>query len=91
MKSQKISIGVIGVGHLGQHHAKHYSNMNHIHLLGVHDTDSVRGKKIANTYNTKYFTPPLPSREVLTLLKQVQDTKNYLYNSFLIFSLWSLS
>ena len=30
-------------------------------------------------YNTKYFTPPLPSREVLTLLKQVQDTKNYWY------------
>ena len=56
MKSQKISIGVIGVGHLGQHHVKHYSNMDHIHLLGVYDTDSVRGKKIANTYNTKYFT-----------------------------------
>ena len=56
MKSQKISIGVIGVGHLGQHHVKHYSNMDHIHLLGVYDTDSIRGKKIANIYNTKYFT-----------------------------------
>ena len=55
MSSQKISIGVIGVGHLGQHHVKHYSNMNDINLLGVHDSDSVRGKKIANTYNTKYF------------------------------------
>ena len=55
MSSQKISIGVIGVGHLGQHHVKHYSNMNDIILLGVHDSDFVRGKKIANTYNTKYF------------------------------------
>ena len=55
MSSQKISIGVIGVGHLGQHHVKHYSNMNDINLLGVHDSDPVRGKKIANTYNTKYF------------------------------------
>ena len=55
MKSQKISIGVIGVGHLGQHHVKHYSNMNNINLLGVHDTDSVRGKKIATIYDTKYF------------------------------------
>jgi len=55
MSSQKISIGVIGVGHLGQHHVKHYSNINDINLLGVHDSDPVRGKKIANTYNTKYF------------------------------------
>mgnify|MGYP001390159946 FL=1 len=55
MKSQKISIGVIGVGHLGQHHVKHYSNMNNINLLGVYDTDSVRGKKIATIYDTKYF------------------------------------
>ena len=55
MKSQKISIGVIGVGHLGQHHVKHYSNMNNINLLGVYDSDFVRGKKIAKTYNTKYF------------------------------------
>ncbi len=55
MKSQKISIGVIGVGHLGQHHVKHYSNMKNINLLGVYDIDSVRGKKIATTYNTKYF------------------------------------
>jgi len=29
-------------------------------------------------YNTKYFSPPLPSREVLTILKQVQD-KKYFY------------
>jgi len=29
--------------------------MNDINLLGVHDSDPVRGKKIANTYNTKYF------------------------------------
>ena len=55
MNSQKISIGVIGVGHLGQHHVKHYSNMDNINLLGVYDSDIVRGKKIANSYNTKYF------------------------------------
>ena len=31
-------------------------------------------------YNTKYFSPPLPSREVLTILKQVED-KKYFYRS----------
>ena len=55
MNSQKISIGVIGVGHLGQHHVKHYNNMKNINLLGVHDIDFVQGKKIATTYNIKYF------------------------------------
>ena len=55
MNSHKISIGVIGVGHLGQHHVKHYSNMDNVNLLGVYDTDSVRAKKIAAAYNTKYF------------------------------------
>ena len=29
-------------------------------------------------YNTKYFSPPLPSREVLTIFKQVED-KKYFY------------
>ena len=28
-------------------------------------------------YNLKYFKPPLPSKEVQTLLKQVEDRKNY--------------
>ena len=55
MNSHKISIGVIGVGHLGQHHVKHYSNMDNVNLLGVYDTDSVRAKKIATEHNTKYF------------------------------------
>ena len=55
MNSQKISIGVIGIGHLGQHHVKHYSNMDNINLLGVYDIDPVRAKKIATTYGTKYF------------------------------------
>jgi len=29
-------------------------------------------------YNTKYFNPPLPSREVLTIFKQIED-KKYFY------------
>ena len=29
--------------------------MNNVNLLGVYDTDSVRGKKIATIYDTKYF------------------------------------
>ena len=28
MKNNLVKVGVIGVGHLGQHHAKHYKNLS---------------------------------------------------------------
>ena len=48
MKTEKIKIGIIGVGHLGQHHVKHYHLLSDANLVGVYDTDSKRGKEIAN-------------------------------------------
>jgi len=42
-----IRIGVIGVGHLGQHHAKHYTKIASAELVGVYDTDSKQCDKIA--------------------------------------------
>ena len=39
MLRNPINIGVIGVGHLGQHHAKHYSKIPGINLVGVYDID----------------------------------------------------
>ena len=58
MVSEKIKAGVIGVGHLGQHHAKHYHLRNDVTLAGVYDTDSNRAKEIARQYNTKFFDTP---------------------------------
>ena len=77
MKSQKISIGVIGVGHLGQHHVKHYSNMDNINLLGVYDSDPVRGKKIATTYNTKYFKEANELMEKCNAISIVTPTESH--------------
>lgn len=51
-----IPIGVIGVGHLGQHHAKHFSKLRHGFLVGVYDLDLARAETIANTYKTRAFT-----------------------------------
>ncbi|NQV36719.1 MAG: Gfo/Idh/MocA family oxidoreductase [Candidatus Marinimicrobia bacterium] len=48
-------IGVIGVGHLGQHHAKHYAKMKDITFSGVFDTDVDRAQLIANKTNTIVF------------------------------------
>ena len=58
MKSDKIKIGVVGVGHLGQHHAKHYNLLKNTDLVGVYDTDPDRGKDIASQYNTKLYGKP---------------------------------
>lgn len=51
----KPRVGVIGVGHLGQHHAKHFSQISSADFVGVYDADSQRGKEIADKYHTNLF------------------------------------
>ena len=46
--------GVIGVGSMGQHHARIYSEISN--LVGVVDFDSVQGEIIAKKFNTSYFS-----------------------------------
>ena len=52
MLRKPINFGVIGVGHLGEHHAKHYSNIPDINLVGVYDIDFKRCAYIAKKYKT---------------------------------------
>ena len=40
--NKKLRIGVIGVGHLGTHHAKILSQTTSIELVGIFDVDSDR-------------------------------------------------
>ena len=47
--------GVVGVGHLGRHHARHYANLPGVKLVGVVDTDASQGRKIAHELGTQYF------------------------------------
>ncbi len=51
----KIKVGVIGVGHLGQHHVKHFASLPGVELIGIFDIDPARGKQIAQKYKTKSF------------------------------------
>ena len=51
----KIKVGVIGVGHLGKHHARVYSQIPEAQLLGVYDADSERAQKVAEEFHTRYF------------------------------------
>ncbi len=51
-----IKIAVIGVGHLGQHHARIYSEMSDVELVAVVDIDEERSRRIAQEYKTSAYT-----------------------------------
>jgi len=49
----KIRVGVVGVGRLGQHHTRIYAELPNTDLVGVVDIDRSRAIKIAKTYATQ--------------------------------------
>jgi len=49
-----INVGVVGVGMMGQHHARLYSQLD-CKLVGVADSDLKRAKEIGEKYNTNYY------------------------------------
>lgn len=51
----KVKVGVIGVGHLGQHHVKHFANLPNAQLMGVFDSNAQRKTEIANLYKTNSY------------------------------------
>ena len=77
MNSKKINIGVIGSGHLGQYHVKHYKNMNNINFLGLHDSNPERGNEIAKKYETKYFENVSNLMEVCDGVSIVTPTESH--------------
>ncbi|MBI5641517.1 MAG: Gfo/Idh/MocA family oxidoreductase [Nitrospirae bacterium] len=51
-----VNIGVIGVGYLGQHHARIYSEMKEAQLVAVADVNVHKAEEIATTYGCKAFS-----------------------------------
>jgi len=51
-----IRVGVIGVGYLGEHHARIYSEMAGVKLTGVVDPDEERARKIGKKVGCPFFT-----------------------------------
>ncbi|MBN1385324.1 MAG: Gfo/Idh/MocA family oxidoreductase [Elusimicrobia bacterium] len=51
-----MKIAVVGIGSLGQHHARVYSQIDGIELFGICDIDKKRADKIAGKLNTQTFT-----------------------------------
>lgn len=51
-----INVAVVGVGSMGTFHARNYSEMEGVKLVGVVDTNYEIAQEVANKYNTKAFS-----------------------------------
>jgi len=51
----RLPVGVIGVGALGRHHARHLAASGNATLVGVHDIDAVQGRAVAQDCGTRFF------------------------------------
>jgi predicted dehydrogenase len=58
----KVRVGVIGLGHLGQHHVRLLASMNGVELAGICDTNRGRADEIASKFGGPVFAD---SRELL--------------------------
>ena len=55
MNSDKLKVGVIGVGHLGEYHVQKYSAIQAVELVGVVDKNLERADAIARRYDTRFY------------------------------------
>jgi len=63
-----IRVGVIGVGNMGQHHARVLSLLKDVELVGVSDVNTDRGQDTASKHRVKFFAD---YREMLPLVEAV--------------------
>ncbi|MGC8529464.1 MAG: Gfo/Idh/MocA family oxidoreductase [Leptospirillia bacterium] len=52
---EKVTVGVVGVGYLGQHHARVFSELPHVSLAGIHDNDTRRAQEIGARLKVPVF------------------------------------
>jgi predicted dehydrogenase len=53
---RRLRAGVVGVGHMGQYHARVYAELWDVELVGVVDVDAQRAGEVARQYDTLAFT-----------------------------------
>ena len=53
--SEALRVAVVGVGHLGRHHARILATLPDVTLVGVADPDAARAAEIAAAYGTQPF------------------------------------
>ena len=55
MKENNFKIGVIGVGHLGEHHVKHLKTIKESNLVGIFDSNPKQASLISEKYGVNNF------------------------------------
>lgn len=65
---KKIRVGVIGVGYLGEHHARIYSQLDGVELVGVADVNKKRAEEIAEKVST---VPYYGYKDIINLVDAV--------------------
>jgi predicted dehydrogenase len=53
--SRRLRVGVVGVGHFGRNHARVYSELEDVELVGVADIDAGRASEVASRYHARPF------------------------------------
>ncbi|TKX48924.1 Gfo/Idh/MocA family oxidoreductase [Halorubrum sp. ASP121] len=53
MTRNRTNVGVIGVGSMGQHHARVYRDLNDVNLVGIADADPERASEVAEKHGTE--------------------------------------
>src|SRR5437016_3417502 len=56
VSSLSVRVAVIGVGHLGKHHARIFASLPEVELAAVVDTNQRRAEEIAAAHNTTALT-----------------------------------
>jgi predicted dehydrogenase len=54
--TERVRIGVVGVGHLGSLHAKMLSTSGIAELAGIYDTDASRAARVASEFETQAYS-----------------------------------
>ena len=52
---QKVRAGVVGTGQMGQYHVGIYSELYDVELVGIAESDRLRGLSVAGKYNTALY------------------------------------
>lgn len=56
-QTSPVDVGVIGVGSMGQNHARVYSELSNATLVGVYDSDETIAQSVATRYDTSVYDP----------------------------------
>lgn len=74
---EKIKCGVIGVGSLGQHHARIYAALPSAELVGIYETNDARAAEICARFNCRRFTSLEEAGEVCDAISVVVPTDKH--------------